>query len=67
MTSTLAATASTASWLQTSPPYASHLAAMLALAATVLAIFPLTHLGEREIHGCMKMWPCLGDGAPVFR
>ena len=40
---------------------------MVAFAATILAIFPRVHLGEREIQGCMKICPCLGEGAPVLR
>ena len=48
MVSTLSAMASKASWLHFSPPNSSHLTAIVAFAATVLAILPRTHLGERD-------------------
>ena len=50
---------STSSWL-VGFPQASNLAAMLIFDASIRAILPRIHLGDLDIHGCMKICPCLG-------
>lgn len=65
MASTFDSTSSTSSWLIGVPSNASIRAAILIFEANIRAIFPRTQRGEREIHGCMKIWPCFGGAVPL--